>query len=87
MLDVQGVEPETVSCVKTSLRMLVGQAAEFEPTEVKGLQQQRGLAEEHLWRYLMLWRRKPDGSEVRITQIVHKLTVMLELDVLRQSVA
>lgn len=43
--------------------MLLCQGAEFEPTEVKGLQQQRGLAEEHLWRYLMLWRRKPDGSE------------------------
>ena len=39
------------------------QGAQFEPVEIKALQQQRGLVGADLWRYIMVWRRKPVGGE------------------------
>jgi hypothetical protein len=43
--------------------MLALQGAQFEPVEIKALQQQRGLLGPDLWRYIVVWRRKSVGSE------------------------
>lgn len=51
----------------TPKESLTTQGAEFEPTEIKAVQQQRGLTEADLWRYLIVWLRRQDGSEVRFT--------------------
>ncbi len=42
------------------------QAAEFEPLEVDRVQQQGRLPQDSLWRYLVKWKRRIDGSEVGI---------------------
>lgn len=42
------------------------QAAEFELLEVDRLQQQGRLPQDSLWRYLVKWKRRADGSEVGV---------------------
>ena len=49
----------------TKMGDLPPQGAQFVPVEIKALQQQRGLTEADLWRYIIVWRRTRDqGDEV-----------------------